>query len=251
MADQQDFETLLPTLTAISKNDVRIPDMPVEQAVKEAEIMATAAAEDSQGLTAVGFDGEKIATLDAAVGALRFAQAKFIAAMGELKDASKQWADEEPKAYELRAELLSGTSFALRNVPDAKKALKRIREGSGNPDMIQDLLALSELGKKYPDDLKAINFDLTLLDVAAQKSDELGKLYAKAFVEKSTTGAKNLRDRAFTYMRSLMGEVLEAAEYVFRKDTTRLDYYHSAYRSRKNGASPAPVPPTPVPVSAS
>ena len=30
----------------------------------------------------------------------------------------------------------------------------------------------------------AINFDVNLLDTAAQKADLLGKIYAKAFVEK-------------------------------------------------------------------
>ena len=109
--------------------------------------------------------------------------------------------------------------------------------------MIQDLLALSELGKKYPAQLQAIKFDAKLLDSASEKADSLGKLYAKAFVEKSTATSKDARDRAFTYMRMLMGEILDAAEYVFRKDQQRLDYYYSAYRSRRTAATgPVPVP---------
>jgi hypothetical protein len=246
MVDQQSFAELLPTLNALQKKDVRVPDMPVEQAVKEAEIMATASAEDAQTLKSVGFDETNIEKLGTAVGALRLAQAKLTAAMGELKDAVKQWGDEEPKAYELRADILAAVVFGLRNVPAAAKAVKRIREGAGNPDMIQDLLALSELGKKYPQQLKAINFDISLLDTAAQRADSLGKLYAKAFIEKSTSDSKEIRDRAFTYMRMLMGEILDAAEYAFRKNKSRLDYYYSAYRSRRNAGTAEPATPQPA-----
>jgi hypothetical protein len=249
MSDQQDLETLLPKLKAIAARDVRYPDMPVEQAVKEAKIMATAAAEDAQTLTGVGLDAAKIPELDAAVNALSFAQAKLTTAMGELKDASLQWVDEEPKAYELRADILAAASYGLRAVPDAMRAVKRIRLGTGNPDMLQDLLELSELGKKYQKNLQAINFDVTLLDVAAQKASSLRNLYAKAFIEKSTVGAKDLRDRAFTYMRGIMGVVLDAAEYAFRKDKARLDYYYSAYRSRRSAGTAEPATPAPAPAA--
>jgi len=45
-----------------------------------------------------------------------------------------------------------------------------------------------------------------------------------------------MRDRAFTYMRLVMADVLAAAEYAFRKDAGRLEFYHSAYR-RQAGPS--------------
>jgi hypothetical protein len=250
MSDQQNFERLLPKLNAFAEQYVRIPDMPVEQAIMEAERMATAAAEDTQTLVAVGFDGIKIKELDTAIGSLRFAQANFIAAMGELMDATRQWEEEEPKAYELRAEILAAVSFGLRNIPDAQKVIHRIREGSGKRDMIEDLAGLAQIGKKYSEDLKKINFDLNLLETAAKKAVSLTQLYAKTFIEKGTSGTKSLRNRAFTYMRLLMGEILDAAEYAFRKDTSRLDYYHSAFRSRRNSPSNEPIASTPEPVTA-
>jgi hypothetical protein len=237
MADQQDFEALLPKLGALDRRSLRKQDMPLDQAIKEGEIMAAAAMEDVATFTGIGFDTAKISELSMAVGALRFAQARLIAATGELKEASRQWDEEEPMGYELRADMLAAASYALRDVPNAMKAIKRIREGSGGADMIQDLIALSELGKKYLEQMKSINYDVAKFDSAAQMADALGGLYAKAFVEKSTSEAKDLRDRAFTYMRKIMSDVLHAAEYVFRKDPERLSYYHSAYRSRQNAAS--------------
>ena len=242
MSDQQDFEALLPKLKAMDKKALRKQDMPMEQAVNEGAIMATAASQDADALKAVGLDGSVITELGASVNALRYAQGQYVAAIGELKDASKQWATEEPQAYALRDDLLSAMSFGLRKVPDAVKAVRRIREGSGGADMIQDLSALAQLGKKYPGELKTINFDAGLLDQATEKAGNLGQLYAKAFVEKGTADAKDLRDRAFSYMRAVMSEVLDAAEYAFRKDKTKLDYYYSTYRSRQSSSSAKPEP---------
>lgn len=216
---------------------------PVDQATKEGEVMAAAANEDTAALTGVGLDKTIIEQLDAAVGALRFGQANLTATLGQVKEAGRQWAIEEPLAYELRSELLHAVTYATRNISDAKTALKRIRQGTGHADMIQDLLALSELGKKYQTQLQAINFDIAALDKAAQKADSLGKLYAQAFLDRISKGPKDLRDRAFTYMRALMGEILDAAEYVFRKDDTRLNYYYSTYRSRRSGSAEVePIP---------
>ena len=252
MSDQQDFEALLPKLNAIDKKLVRRPDMPVNQAVKEGELMAAAAAEDAAKLTAVGLDSNCIKELDLSVGALRYAEAQLTAALGEVKEAGLQWKQEEPGAYELRADILAALTYGLKSVPDAVKSLKKIREGSGNADMVQDLAGLSQLGKKYQNKLQAINFDVKLLDTAAEKAELLGNLLVKSSLEKATAGAKDVRDRSFTYMRQYMGTVLDAAEYALRKDSTRLDFYHSTYRSRRSGSSqPEPVTTVTVPAAPS
>jgi hypothetical protein len=248
MADQQDLETLLATLMAIPEKEVRYPDMPVDQAAKEGQVMAIASDEDSAKFTAIGVAKERILELGVSVGALRAAQAKLIAALGEVKEAGRQWMDEEPNAVELRSELLDTLSYGLRNVPNAKKALKRIRQGDGSLDTINDILSLAELGSKYRSELEKMNYDTAQLDAAAEKGAFLSKLFAKAFIEKSTAGAKDLRDRAFTYMRRIMGEILDAAEYVFRKNPDRLEFYHSAYRARKkSGAKTEVTDTTPAP----
>jgi hypothetical protein len=137
----------------------------------------------------------------------------------------------------LRADLLAAATYALRNIPDAVRAIRKIREGSGHSDMIADLKALAELGRKYMPQFEAVKLDAGLIDSADTKADELSILFARAFIEKNTSGPKDLRDRAFTHMRKLMGDVLDAAEYVFRKDRERLDFYYSSYRSRQRTSS--------------
>jgi hypothetical protein len=217
MADQQDFEKLLPKLNAIAQKDVRPPDMPIDEAVKEGEIMAAAAAQDANALAAVGLGADVIDEIGCAVSALRYAEAKLISELGEIKEAAKQWATEEPAGFELRNDLLAASAYALRDIGDAMRSVKRIRQGTSGNDMVQDLLALSELGKKYLNQLKTINFDPALLDNAAQKASFLGKLYAKAFIEKGSKEAKVMRDRAFTYMRNVMSAILGQPNTPFAK----------------------------------
>jgi hypothetical protein len=157
------------------------------------------------------------------------------ASIGEMKESARLWAEEEPKGYELRAEILAAAAYGLRNQPKAMMAVRRVRKGTGSADMIADNQAMIELGYKYASNLKEINFDFNLLELASKKVELLNKLYSKLFVEKGTSEFKDARDRAFTYMRKVMGEILDAAEYAFRKNTARLDFYYSSYRSRKNG----------------
>ena len=239
MADRQDFEAVAARLAAIEQERVRYPDMPIDVALKEAGIMAAAAEEDCPKLTAVGMDAGKVPALSTAVAALSFAQARYVAAMGEVKAAAGEWAQQEPGALELRSEILAAAAFALRNTPEAVKAVRRIRQAGSRADMIGDLEALAELGSKYEGQLKAVNFDTKLLGTAAETATALRKVYAKAFLEKTTTGAREIRDRAFTHMRSCMAEVLEVATYALRKDPERLVYYHSSYRSRNRRAAQA------------
>jgi hypothetical protein len=237
MADQQDFEKLSVEIMAIDEKDVREPDMPVDEAIKENEIMSAAVKRDQNVFVAVNFNPGMIEKCGIAGGALRYTQAQLIAAIGEVKEAAALWTAEEPKGYATRKELIAALAYATRNVPDAQKAVKAVRKGAGGADMVMDLSSLVQLGKKYKAPLEVIKFDMALIDEAETLANRLGKLYASAFIEKGSKEAKLLRDRAFTYMRKIMGEILDAAEYVFRNEPEKLEPYHSAYRNRKRNPS--------------
>jgi hypothetical protein len=237
MSDQTDFEALLPKLQAIDPKLVNDPDMPVEQAIKEGQVMVTVAREDVNELVAVKFDPATIDELETAVFGFSTAQANMVATLGEQKGAARQWLIEEPGLLKLLKKLLAASRYALRNVPDAFKAVKHIAKGGSKPNRVQDLADIAALGKKYVSYFEAINFDITLLDVAEQKAKTLLSLQALVFAEKSTKGSKDVRDRSFIYMRGLMAQVLSAAKYAFTDDPERLSRYYSAYRKRRKGKS--------------
>jgi hypothetical protein len=237
MSNRNAFESLREQLTALPRSEIRLPDMPVEQAIREAEIMHSAAVEDAEALAKVGIHSEVLDSLDGAIGALRFTQAQYIAALGELKESAREWVRLLPEAKTLRHELLATLSFATRHIPDATRAIKRIREGVNAAHIVQDLLTLSELGKKYPETLEGLHFDMSELDRAAEMSKRMSHLYARAFIERGSTLAKILRDAAYTLMRRQMNQVMVSAEFVFRKQRERLEFYHSQFRSRRHAAA--------------
>jgi hypothetical protein len=115
---------------------------------------------------------------------------------------------------------------------------KKSRRGSGNADMIQDLAALTELVKKYLKKLKAIDIDKPLFESASLKADSPGKLYARAFIEKSTAVARDLRDRAFTYIQVVMAEMPDEAEYAL-PNNNNIGTNYSGDGHEKTGKTPA------------
>jgi predicted PolB exonuclease-like 3'-5' exonuclease len=99
--------------------------------------------------------------------------------------------------------------------------------------MMKDLNDLSLLGKDNTRLLEAINFDLSLLDKAAQTSGEMAVLLDE--MNRNTeryehSEAKKIRDQAYTHLKEAVDEILEAGKYVFRQDKKRSRKYASEYR---------------------
>ena len=126
-------------------------------------------------------------------------------------------------AEELKATMLHQFTFTYRNELDILKKVRRIREGSGHVDMIQDLLEQSLLGDKYPAPLAAINYDVAQNVKAKELSQEMAVLLANNNGSKDDgSKAKLLRDKAYTMLYNHMSTVREFGRFVFWKDETRL-----------------------------
>ena len=126
-------------------------------------------------------------------------------------------------------------TFAFRKDPDLFRKVQTIREGGSNADMLQDLSDLSVLGKENTDLLKGIGFDLKLLSEAAQKANDLAVVLANANGEAGDDDqAKELRDKAYTYMTLAVDEIRTTGQYVFWRDEDRKKGYVSSYFKRKN-----------------
>jgi hypothetical protein len=101
--------------------------------------------------------------------------------------------------------------------------------------MIQYLNDIAVLGRENPDPLTAIGFDLTQLDLAATRADELANLLAEANGDKADPNySKTIRDKAYTHLKELVDEIREAGKYVFRNNKNRLKGYSSNYWKKRN-----------------
>jgi hypothetical protein len=80
--------------------------------------------------------------------------------------------------------------------------------------MIQCLNDFSVLGRDKHELLSSIGFDLTLLDLAAQKCDELRSLYAAAYRDRQDfSEAKRIRDQAFTHLKEAVDLIRKCGQF--------------------------------------
>lgn len=221
-----EFETWEERINAVSIEDIKSYNQPIDDYTVAAETLAKIAAEDKEKLAAAGLDVQLIDDIPSLSGALRYCQAQWMSEYRAKQDAQKEWTEKSPLAYELRSELLHHFSFAYRNTPDIKKKVMRIREGGGHADMIQDLIELAILGEKNPDELTKIGFDVASLANAKTTSHTMSELLANSNGSKDESSAnKVLRDKAYTLLADRVSTIREYGRYVFWKDEDRKEKY--------------------------
>jgi hypothetical protein len=126
----------------------------------------------------------------------------------------------------------SGKSFLIGCV-------KEIAGRLTHTGMIQGLKDLSALGKANQELLRKIGFDFTLLDLAAQKSNELAaKNEAASWDNEDYLEAKKIRNQAFTHLKEAVDLIREYGKYVFWRNPARLKGYRSDYRRMLNNRRP-------------
>jgi hypothetical protein len=240
MANIDDYNARLSEILAIPDEETREPELPVDVALQEAENLHHWSLDDADALAVVGITTDMINDLPVRAGACREAQSIWNKDYRSQQEAQKQWAEQAPKAYAFRNDLLASLRFAYRKDDTLLSRVSAITDGSGHADMIQDLNDIAVLGRENPEPLTAIGFDLTQLDLAAQRADELADLLAEANGDKADPNeSKIIRDKAYTHLKELVDEIREAGKYVFRNNKNRLkgyssDYWRKLHRKQSN-----------------
>ena len=235
---QENLAACLVNIEAITSEKTLTPSLPVNVYLQEAEDTFHWTSEDIPLLATIGMTEEKRLDLNVRTGACREAQSLWNKDRRSTKDAEKQWLTLSPIAYDLHNELIHKFRFAFRNNPQLLGRVSAIAEGTGHSDMIQDLNDLAVLGKENQDLLTPINFDLTLLDTAAETSANCADVLAIANGSKQKGNeSRVLRDKAYTYLKQLVDEFRAAGKFLFWKNPERLIGYSSDYWRSKKTAS--------------
>lgn len=230
MSTSTDYNEMLPDIRAIKANEVLTPNMPIDVFVQEAENLYHWCLDDEQALMPVGLNWELVTSLPARAGACREAQSLWIKERNTSQDAERLWKTEAPAAFDLRDQLLHTYRFAFRKDDGLMTRVAEIAHGDTNADMVQDLNDLAVLGKAHTNPLAAVNFDLTLLDRAADLSDRMGDLLGATNGErKEVSEAMQIRDKAYTYLKQAVDEIRECGKFVFWRNPDRLKGYVSDY----------------------
>ncbi len=134
----------------------------------------------------------------------------------------------------LKQELLEQLTFAFRNAPDLFRVLKDIRTGGGHAEMLQGLNDLSVLGRGHPDLLSEINFDMALLDEAAEASSLFSGLMAQAGSDRDLIeDSKVIRNQAYLHLKESVDAIRSFGKFAFRHDNARQKGYFSFYLQQK------------------
>ena len=230
MSTTTDYNELLPVITAIKPAEVLTPNMPIDVSVQEAENLYHWCLGDQKELTSVGLDWELVIGLQARSGACREAQSLWVKERNTNQEAERLWKVEAPAAFDLRDQLIHSFRFAFRKDEGLLARVEEIAQGNSNADMVQDLNDLAVLGKANRKPLEEINFDMTLLDRAADTSDRMGDLLGATNGErKAVSEAMIVRDKAYTYMKLAVDEIRECGKFVFWRNPDRLKGYASDY----------------------
>lgn len=128
-------------------------------------------------------------------------------------------------------ELLHTFPYAYRKDEKLTALVRRIAEGSGHADLVMDLGSLAMLGKNTPAALEAVSLDLSELDKTSQLSDQcndlLGRIHGARTADNQTE--KEMRDRAFTYLKEAVDAIRAAGRFLFWKNEERALLYGSQY----------------------
>ena len=174
--------------------------MPVDVFVQEAENLYHWCPDDQAALTHAGLNWNLVAALPVRAGACREAQSLWNKERNTRQQAEQDWKDQSPAAFDLRDQLIHTFRYAFRKDNGLLGRVDEIAQGDTNSDMVQDLNDLSELGKANADLLTLVNFDLTLLDTAAELSDRMGDLLGATNGERKKDSEAMLVRRQSVYL---------------------------------------------------
>ena len=248
MKPKQDaYEAKLAEITAISKDRLKYPTMPVDTFVQEANGLYSWASEDKTALKKAGIDWPLVEDLVVRADALSYAQALWQKVMYSREEAQEQWNLLSPAGYDLRDVLLHYMQFAFRGEHGLSTTVDKIAEGRGDADMIQDLTDIEVLARDNLPALTKLGLDPAEVNRAAQMSKELGMLRGEATADKAADSeTKLVRDQAYTYLKEAVDTVRDLGQFVFWRTEERLVGYRSEYFHKKasKSASSDDTPPS-------
>jgi len=235
MSNKTEYDAVLNEATALEADKIKKPYMPIGINVQEAEDLVRWTIKDRTLLMEAGIPESHFEKINTLAGALRYAQSVWMEDLKSRQDAEEQWANEYPDALDFSNQLNHTFRYAYRHDDGILENISAIAEGYGAADTIQDLSDQAVLGRKNPEPLTAINFDMDLLDKADNLSAHLGDLRAMANGEKyESNESLTIRNQIYTLLKRYVDDVRACGKYLFWRDKDRLRGYNSEFNRKRN-----------------
>ncbi|MCP5053006.1 MAG: hypothetical protein GY940_37915 [bacterium] len=239
MGNVENYILKLETLQSIPDREITAPHhIPVDVYIQETDILYRWSLEDKEALLAAGLSWEVVEDIPIRLGALIEADARWYVRRTEGREAERKWSERVPAAIALKNRLSRDFRYAYRGMDPLLKPLALMAKGRSHEHMVQTLNNLAVMGRGNPDRLAAINFDMSLLNDAAEMSSEMGRLLARAGVSRlEPDPVKKIRDQAYTHLKEAVDIVRLCGQYCFSQKSPRFRGYISPhlrkYRQRK------------------
>lgn len=221
-------------LYAINEKDIRNPSIPVDVAIQETKDLYVWCQKDKPKLIDINIPEELIESLEIRARVLRVTESMWLAERFNKEESLTLWKEQSIPAYELRNKIIHCFNYAYRDNPLVQRRIKIIGTGKGPADMIQDLSDMATLGRDFYEELQTIKFDMSLLDKAEELAESLSNVLAEARAREGKSEMKELRDRAYTYLKMAVDKIRSAGQYLFYQDHDRLVGYRSQYVHMNN-----------------
>lgn len=231
MNNAEYYESKIAVISAIPDGDIiEQGNTPARVYIQEAENLFSWCQNDREKLVASGLAWSMVEDLPARIGAYSEAQSKWATQYGSSVEAARLWKEKSPEGKDLRSRLLHEMRFAFNGNPVLSQRLGRIRRGTGLAGMIQGLNDLSILGKENSAHLQKINFDMSMLDLAASLSADLRTLLGNATAARAyCSGSLKIRDQAYTHLKEAVDLVRQHGQFAFWREPARSKGYASEY----------------------
>lgn len=227
----ENFNAVLDKLQAYDASDVLEPFMPVYIALGAANDLKSWALPDLEQLQKAGLTIELYESLEIGAGALQHAQSEWVSEKNTRSDSIKEWRKISPRGYELQSYFEHAFRFAFYGHDDLLSRVDEIAKNSGNADMVQDLSDYTTLGNDNLVLFETTDFDIQLLEESKLLATSLGALLADNNRDNNkSSDTKAMRDRAFTYLISVVREVRRIGQYVFWRTPERKKGYVNNYK---------------------
>ena len=234
MSQFKPTEKQIQLLKAIPSNQVKRPSMPIAVYLQEANNLYVWSKNDWGKLLDFGLSAEVLDTFMLRFELLTYFQVRWNSEKRQSPIAMNEFQDKLKEGKRLHGMVTKSFRYAFRKHPKLQEELRQIARVSPHATLYQSLNDLAMLGEAHRELLQSIRFDLSALDQLRRLSDELPGLDAAAHQSQSET--KDLRDRAYAYLKQAVDDLSTCGKYVFRNDENKRTGYRSQYMHRKGSA---------------
>jgi len=234
-SEEQALTALKPTLLSLDPKTVKYPDITPATYVLESNALVATYLKHTARYVARGIDTSILAKkLETGALALSAAEQKALKAAAKKSEAQVVWGKNNEPARELLDEAFSCLDYVIPDDCDARRELESIMAGTGNANFIMKLDRTAALCREFVPQLTKRAFTEPMIEQLQEYYVVLSEAYGMySSDKKDNTPELDLRDRAFTYCRSIEELIKKDAHLVFRKEPEILKQYRSEKRHQR------------------